>query len=107
MTHPQASITILIEDEAFTKPSLEEVKKNQSYWQGYSVGQAASAALPSPAGSGDYDNYRNWCNPLLLPAASPEGFVNNVATGYNNALVDGLNWLWTHDPESPHKVPPS
>jgi hypothetical protein len=105
MTHPQASITIRIEDGAFTQPSPEEFDRNPTYYQGYSVGQAASAALPSPAGSKTYENYREWCGPLLLPAASPEGFVNNTATGFNNAMIDGLNWLWRNDPMSPFKVP--
>lgn len=104
-THPRA--TIPIPDSAFTQPTPEEVAANQTYWTGYSTGKMASAALPSPAGSGEYNMYRTWIDPYLMPPASPEGWVNNQATGYNNAMIDGANWLWTNDANSPHNKPPA
>lgn len=101
--HPRA--TIPIPEEAFNQPTPEEYDRNPTYYSGYNTGRMASAALPSPEGSVDYQTYRTWVEPFLLPPASPEGWVNNTATGYNNAMIDGANWLWTNDPKSPHKVP--
>jgi hypothetical protein len=101
--HPRAAIQI--PDDAFAQPTPEEIAGNESYWSGYEIGEKCSAALPSPEGSGDYDTYRGWIDPYLLPPAAPSGWVNNMAVGYNNAMLDGANWLWTYDPKSPHNVP--
>lgn len=103
-THPPSGIPI--PPEAFNQPTPQEVEANPSYYDGYNTGKACSPALPSPAGSGNYDTYRMWCNPLLLDPA-PGGYVSNGATGFNNAMIDGLNWLWRNDPKSPFKIPPA
>ena len=102
-THPPSGLTI--PPEAFYQPTPEEVERNQGYYNGYSSGKACTPALPSPAGSGDYATYRIWCEPLLLPPATG-GWVNNEAVGFNNAMIDGLNWLWKNDPNSPYRIPP-
>jgi hypothetical protein len=99
--HPPASIPI--PPEAFTKPTPDELSANQAYWTGYASGASESSILPSPAGSKNYETYRMWCDAFLLPPASG-GFPNHEAVGYNNAMIDGLNWLWTNDPASPHNV---
>jgi hypothetical protein len=101
--HPPS--TTQIPDDAYPEPSPEEVAMNPTYWQGYDAGKSVRAAIPSPAGSHDYDNYRTWVDPMLLPA-SIEGFPNSTAVGYNNSIIQGANYLWTHDPKSPYKIPP-
>lgn len=101
--HPKA--TIPIPDSAFHQLTAAEQAPDQPYYRGYLAGRKASAVLPSPAGSRDYDTYRSWVEPFLLPPAI-SGFVKNENVGYNNAMIDGANWLWTNDPQSPHKIPP-
>jgi hypothetical protein len=101
--HPPSIIAI--PDDAYTQPTPEEVDANPTYWEGYSGGMAVRSAIPSPAGSNTYENYRTWVDPLLLPA-STEGFPNNTTVGYNNAVIQGANYMWTNDPKSPFKIPP-
>lgn len=101
--HPPS--TTHIPDDAYMEPTPDEEAMNPSYWQGYDAGKAVRAAIPSPKGSRTYDNYRTWVDPMLLPP-STQGFPNPTAVGYNNAVIQGLNYLWTHDPESPYRVPP-
>jgi hypothetical protein len=102
--HPPSGIPI--PEEAYAQPTADDLANNQTYWEGYATGQAVGPAIPSPAGSNTYENYRTWVDPLLLPA-SHQGFVDNMAVGFNNAVIQGANWLWTNDPESPFKVPPA
>lgn len=102
--HPPSGIPI--PDTAYAQPTPDELANNASYWEGYNAGKAAGPAIPSPAGSKTYDNYRTWIDPLLLPASN-QGWVNNEAVGYNNAIIQGANWLWQNDPKSPYKIPPS
>lgn len=102
-THPPS--TTPIPDDAYMIPTPDEVAMNESYWKGYEAGKAIRASTPSPKGSRAYDIYRTWINPMLLPP-DVQGFPNQVAVGYNNAVIQGANYLWTHDPESPYKIPP-
>ena len=102
--HPPS--TTPIPDDAYPQPTADELAMNPTYWEGYETGKAVRAAIPSPAGSNNYDNYRTWVDPLLLPA-STQGYPNNTAVGYNNAVIQGANYLWTHDPQSPYKIPPA
>lgn len=103
MEHPPS--TTSIPDDAYTQPTPEEVDLNPTYWEGYSEGMSVRSATPSPAGSKTYETYRTWIDPMLLPA-STQGFPNNTAVGYNNAIIQGANYLWQHDPQSPFKIPP-
>lgn len=107
-THPPS--TVAYDPKAFNEPTPEEVAGNQSYWQGYATGQSVCTGIPGPKGACDpkgldnYAYYRTWVEPCLLPP-SIDGFPNQLAVGFNNALIDWLNWLWTHDLASPNKVP--
>jgi hypothetical protein len=107
-THPPS--TVSYNEEAFTQPTPDEIANNQSYWQGYASGKMVCVGIPGPAGAydpaglDDYAYYRTWVDPCFLPSTT-NGFPNNLAVGFNTALVDWLNYLWTHDPQSPNKVP--
>lgn len=107
-THPPSPLPY--DPAAFHQPSEYELAMNQSYYQGYAAGQMVCTGIPGPAGAydpngiSDYAYYQTWVYPCLLPT-STNGWVNNVAVGYDNALIDWSNYLWTHDPQSPHKVP--
>lgn len=45
-----------------------------------------------------------WVAPCLLPT-TVYGYPNQMLVGFDNSLIAWSNWLWTHDPMSPHKVP--
>lgn len=106
--HPPS--TVPFDEAAFNQPTPDEVQMNQAYWEGYGKGQMICTGIPGPAGAydpaglDDYRYYRTWVDPCFLPD-STEGFPNQNAVGYNTALVDWLNYLWTHDLQSPNRVP--
>jgi hypothetical protein len=83
---------------------------NQSYWNGWlACGYFTCGGvvlLPSPEGTGSYDNYDTLFAPYYVPD-NISGFVNNGAVGWNNAIVQGKNYVWQHDPKSPYFIPPS
>jgi hypothetical protein len=115
--HPKAEAyaktpktTIDIPPEAFPPPSEYEYYSNQSYWNGWM--QCANficngvILLPSPKGTGDYNNYSTLYPPYYMQD-STYGYVNSGAVGWNNAINQGKNYVWQHDPESPFFVPAS
>jgi hypothetical protein len=108
-THPPSPLPY--DPTAFYQPSDYEKALNQGYWQGYAIGQMVCTGIPGPAGAydpagvNDYAYYQTWVYPCLLPTTN-YGYPNDPAVGFDNALIQWSNWLWTHDPQSPHKVPP-
>ena len=107
-THPPSSVPY--DPAAFHQPTDYEIAMNQPYYMGYSAGQMVCTAIPGPAGASDpagvsdYAYYQTWVYPCLLPSTS-YGYPIQPIVGYDNALIDWSNYLWTHDPMSPHKVP--
>lgn len=107
-THPPSPLPY--DPTAFTHPDSYTYSMNQEYWNGYWLGQKVCTGIPGPAGAydpagiSDYAYYQTWVYPCLLPTTS-YGYPIQLNVGFDNALIDWSNYLWTHDPQSPHKVP--
>lgn len=98
-----AKSTVPVPDDAFTKPTSEEMSGNPEYWSGYRMGQTRKTIIPGPAGYDDYYAYKaDW--ELYYKPATDMGYPIQYNVGFNNAICDAGNWLWINDPKSPHNV---
>ena len=98
------------DEAAFSHPDSYTYLLNPEYWNGYQLGKKASPGIPGPAGAydpngvSDYAYYQSWVYPCLVPSTE-YGYPISGNVGFNNAVVDWSNYLWTHDPQSPYFVP--
>lgn len=104
---------ISIPPQAFSTQGPNDI--DQDYWDGYAKGQAlANSIVPSPAGASNFEAYKVLVVRLFKQQVAqtqpnpslpiPTGAPNSYDVGYDNALMDAANWVWVHDPTSPHNV---
>jgi hypothetical protein len=86
----------------FPTPTAEDLKENETYWQGFDAGKAMRSAVPGPEPLDSYESYRQTkIYPLLKPALI-HFTVQNEAVGFNEAVLIVANYRWVNEPNSPH-----
>lgn len=76
-----------------------------TYCSGYNMGAGVAASiLPSAAGIATYQQYKAIFTSFYRAQYDNNGVVLSGNVGYDNALEDGANYEWIHDPLSGHNV---
>ena len=93
---------------AFNQPESQDMfDANPDYWSSYGntarsiVAGSLKLADPAPPEVKDHPTYNALVMQMTVPAAN-NGWVNNSAVGYNDAVWSGSNYLYLNDPNSPH-----
>jgi hypothetical protein len=100
-----------VSDKAFNTPSQDDLAGAPEYWDGYASGKSVvmRGLFPFPS---NFASYAKLDNPYgqyhldvlaLLPQASMYGYPIAGIAGSNNAIIDGSNYIWQNDPNSPDR----